>query len=454
MPDPKKLKKRQSTLNHVWENGKDRDKADGTWDLKENQTTVYIIEGVDEWPSKMGFNVSIDCQGGVYGKEDENKEICRPHVLSEAGFWIYVFLLLLAYTTATTVESISDAVCCDTIGEDGNYGQQRVWGVLSYGLLGALSGLLVDWRSGDSTVRNYRPAFFLMTACGILDLLLCAVCLKVPKMEAKHKGIRANLGPILRQTHFSIFLVTVFLIGLFDGLDTGFLFVLQEDIAESVGTSGQHVNMVQGLTLLVQALSALPCMFFCDWLMRRFGAQKVINTVLFLYTLRLLGLATASHFSVLWVTALVEMINGPCFGLGYTAIIAHASSLSPRGYSTTVQSVVGVCYGTLGYAGASFVGGVMYEAMGGERLYLVTGAAAFFTWILHLSYITLCPPVTKTMEHEPTETGRVRDPEDPQAVVQLDSASVPLNRTGEAPAKEMLKKEEEEAETFLENKEP
>lgn len=82
--------------------------------------------------------------------------------------------------------------------------------------------------------------------------------------------------------------------------------------------------------------------------MRRFGAQKVINTVLFLYTLRLLGLAAASHFSVLWVTALVEIINGPCFGLGYTAIIAHASSLSPRGYSTTVQSVVGVCYGTLG----------------------------------------------------------------------------------------------------------
>lgn len=54
-----------------------------------------------------------------------------------------------------------------------------MWGVLSYGLLGAVSGLLVDWRSGDSTVRNYRPAFFLMTACGFFDLLLSAVCLKV-----------------------------------------------------------------------------------------------------------------------------------------------------------------------------------------------------------------------------------------------------------------------------------
>ena len=87
---------------------------------------------------------------------------------------------------------------------------------------------------------------------------------------------------------------------------------------------------------------------FPDWFMKRLGAQKVINTVLFLYSLRLLSLAAASHMGTLWVTAVVEVINGPCFGLGYTAIIVHASTLTPRGFSTTVQSIVGVCYGTLG----------------------------------------------------------------------------------------------------------
>ncbi|KAK8406388.1 hypothetical protein O3P69_007225 [Scylla paramamosain] len=286
-PGPNVLKEWQSSTDHTWEKGKGKDMADGTWNLKENQTMVYIIEGVDGWSSKMGFNVR-----------------------------------------------------------------------------------------------------------------------------------------------------------------------LQEDIAERMGTSGQHVNMVQGLTLLVQALSAIPCMFLCDWFMRRFGAQKVISTVLFLYSLRLLGLAAASHLGVLWVTALVEMINGPCFGLGYTAIVVHASSLAPRGYSTTVQSVVGVCYGTLGYAGASFVGGVMYEVMGGEWLYLVTGAAAFFTWTLHLSYITVCPPVTKTEEVEPAETRRKIDPEDPHAMVRLDNASLQLDRKGESAGGEMLAKEEEEVETLLEIKEP
>ena len=42
-----------------------------------------------------------------------------------------------------------------------------------------------------------------------------------------------------------------------------FSFRLQEDIAESAGKPGHHVNLVQGLTLLVQALSAIPCMFLC-----------------------------------------------------------------------------------------------------------------------------------------------------------------------------------------------
>ena len=45
-----------------------------------------------------------------------------------------------------------------------------------------------------------------------------------------------------------------------------------------------------------------------------------------------------------------------------------------------------------GYAGASFIGGVMYEVLGGQWLYLATGVAAFSTWLLHLSYLQLCPP--------------------------------------------------------------
>lgn len=449
---PSSRKESQSNLNHIWgERKKGEEMVEEAWSLKDNQTMVYVVEGVQAWSSGEGFNVSIKCQGGVLGAADGGTEACAPAVLRQTGFWVYVVLLLVAYITATTVESISDAICCDTIGEGGNYGRQRVWGVLSYGLLGAVSGLLVDWCSGDSTVRNYRPAFFLMTACGILDLLLSAVCLKVPKIEAHQKGVWANLGPLLRQVHFFIFLVTTFLIGLFDGLDTGFLFVLQEDIAESVGEPGHHVNMVQGLTLLVQAVSAIPCMFLCDRLMRRFGAQRVINTVLFLYSLRLLGLAAASHLGVLWVTALVEVINGPCFGLGYTAIVVHASALAPRGFSTTVQSVVGVCYGTLGYAGASFVGGVMYEALGGRWLYLVTGVAAFITWTLHLTYFKLCPPDIKAKELEEAEMGRQEELEVLQVVRVPDRASLEKARQGGGAEEEMLKKEqkEEKSETLL-----
>ncbi|KAG0714871.1 hypothetical protein GWK47_013240 [Chionoecetes opilio] len=332
-----------------------------------------------------------------------------------------------------------------------------MWGVLSYGLVGALSGLLVDWRSGDSTVRDYRPAFLLMTACGGLDLLLSMVCLKVPRhKEGQQKGVWASVGPLLRQVHFLIFLVTIFLIGLFDGLDTGFLFVLQEDIAERAGQPGHHVNLVQGLTLLVQAVSAIPCMFLCNWFMKRLGAQKVMSIVLFLYSVRLLSLAAASHLGVLWVTAVVEVINGPCFGLGYTAIVMHASALTPRGFSTTVQSMVGVCYGTLGYAGASFVGGLMYEAMGGRWMYLITGVAALSTWILHLSYLKLCPADTKAMEHEKAELGRQEDLEIQQIKGGLDADSMTSGKAA-GPLEEILKKEvkdkeEEVSEALLDTK--
>lgn len=414
------------------------------WGLDSNETLVYVVEGSSEWRFTNVYNVSVRCLGGELGTLDADgaaqEGSCEPAILKEGGFWVYVLCLLASYITATTVESISDAICCDSIGEGGDYGRQRVWGVLSYGMLGALSGVLVDWRSGECTVRDYRAAFLLMTACGTLDFLLSAACLKVPKLELQRKGVWTNLSSLLRRLHFAVFLVTALLTGFFDGLDTGFLFVLQEDIAEGRGTGSKYLNAAQGFTLLVQAIAAIPFMFVGDSLVRRFSAERVMNAVLFLYSIRLLSLSAASYFGVLWCTVVVEVINGPCFGLGYTAIVIHAAALAPRGLSTTVQSVVGVCYGTLGYAGASFVGGIVYELVGSQRLYLLTGMAALCTWTLHLAHLKLCPPNIKATKFKMAEGEQQEEPEVLQVTVGRDGDTTEATRRGGTEG-ELLKKE-------------
>lgn len=366
-----------------------------SWILFEDgwyESPLYLIKGFPLLFGDDGFNVSIKCAGG----ERSGKGCTPPWVMPE--FWLYVTLLLVGKIASSTCYSISNAICCDTIGKDGDYGSQRAWGALSYGLMGILSGLLVDWCSETNTVKDYTPAFLLMVVCGFLDILLSAVYLRVPKLENGSK-VWANIRPLLCQPHFLIFLGFAFLIGFYDGLDTGYVFVLQEDMA--VGSQVmRHMKLLQGTTMLVQAFSAVPFMFISDWFMKRLGAQKVITIVLFLYAIRLLGLALASALKAVWITIAFELINGPCFGLGFTAIIVHASNITPKGTSNTIQSVVGVCYGTLGYAGASLMGGLSYEAVGGQNLYSITGAAAFVTCLLHLAYQKFFPSPQDTKERD------------------------------------------------------
>ncbi|XP_042217454.1 uncharacterized protein LOC121863047 isoform X1 [Homarus americanus] len=353
---------------------------------------VYLIEGLQA--DADIFNISLHCGGGEWS----GSECVAPWMLGH--FWLYVVLLLVGQVASLTAESISDAICCDIIGEGGDYGSQRAWGALSYGVLGVVSGLLVDWWSGTSITKNYSPAFLLMVGFGTIDILLCTTYLKVPKLMDGTQ-VWTQLRPLLRQPHIFIFLVLAFLIGFYDGLDVGYVFVLQEDIAKGSSVM-QHIKLLQGLTMLIQAISSFPFMLLCDWFVKKMGSQGVMALVLFLYAIRLLGLALVSMLGLVWTTVAIEVINGPCFGLGFTAMIVHAASITPPGTTNTVQSVVSLCYGTLGYAGASFLGGLVYESVGASMLYFYTGVLASFTFFLHLLYLKFFPNPqgTKTTEVE------------------------------------------------------
>ncbi|KAK4326528.1 hypothetical protein Pmani_002958 [Petrolisthes manimaculis] len=413
-------------------------------------TTTEKVVYAEEVDRKEGHHINNTTTTTTTTKDDPPPQqlLLQPSVWTLPGFWLYLLLLLLGQIAATTVESVSDAICCDIIGDGGDYGGQRVWGLVSYGLLGLLSGCLVDFYSMDSTVKDYTPAFLLSAGCGVLDILLAGTRLKVPQADNNNKtkeeeyeeeeedereegteeeggggrregergGGRGKRGgpkstlvwnkmkPLLTDHRVIVFLVLAFLIGFFDGLDTTYVFVLQEDMAEGTATM-QHIKLLQGLTLLVQAVSAIPCMMMCDRLIKRLGSERVISLVVFLYSVRLLSLALASHMGAVWTTVAVEVINGPCFGLGYTAVVMHAAALSPLGTSTTMQSVVGVCYSTLGYATASLVGGVVYEGVGGTWLYLLTGILAAVTFPVHIIYLCLTPTTTPPEQMRRMELG-------------------------------------------------
>lgn len=61
------------------------------------------------------------------------------------------------------------------LGENGqlDYGKQRVWGTIGFGVSALLSGYIVDVLSKGNEIKTYTPVFILVFVFIIVDILAC-----------------------------------------------------------------------------------------------------------------------------------------------------------------------------------------------------------------------------------------------------------------------------------------
>lgn len=353
---------------------------------------VYMLEGTGVSDDLFPGNLSLECGSGKW------KGPGCSGVWSHWQFWVFFLLLIIGQICFNVSISVTDAIIVDTIGEDGDYGIQRAWGTVGWGLMGLMSGLLVDLWSGTSVTKDYLPAFLLCLGLGSFDVLFSAATIKVPKMTTEHNVLK-KVWPIVGQPCFFVFCIFVIFGGMFDGTVAMYIFTLQESMAKGTSTV-KYLKLLQGLTVFVQCSVEAPFMFINKYFMDAVGPQYVLSLVFFLYTFRLLGLAMAGAYGPVWATLVVELLNGPCYGLGYTAIIIYASKLSPPGTSNTVQGFVSICYETVGYGTASLFGGLLLSSLGGPGMYLVMGSVSVAVFLLHVLSLKVLPPPDENSEEK------------------------------------------------------
>lgn len=92
-------------------------------------------------------------------------------------YQVYIFLILLIryYIYSNIITLAYNFVFC-TKGDGGQiyYGQQRVWGTIGFGVSALVGGFLIDWYSGENSVKDYTPAFILSAGMSAFDLLCCS----------------------------------------------------------------------------------------------------------------------------------------------------------------------------------------------------------------------------------------------------------------------------------------
>ena len=115
--------------------------------------------------NEMNSNTKLICRLNNIDKSD-----CINGTLT---FWLFVILLSLGTICFNITNCISDAICFDVLGEnqESQYGAQRVWGTIGFGLTALIAGIAVDFSTIDIQ-KSFTPAILLMVFFSCIDMYM------------------------------------------------------------------------------------------------------------------------------------------------------------------------------------------------------------------------------------------------------------------------------------------
>ncbi|XP_039282566.1 major facilitator superfamily domain-containing protein 6-like [Nilaparvata lugens] len=296
-------------------------------------------------------------------------------------FWLYVIFMSLGSIGFNVINSISDTICFDVLGDgqEKKYGKQRVWGTIGFGIFALLGGYAVDVYSGDSGIKDYTPAFSIALVCMICDVI-CCFTLKLPPLP-RSENIVKDMVELSKHPHIAVFLAFTVLVGICDSFIIYYLFWFLEDLAIEHNYT-ENIKLLEGITIAAETLGAEVIFFiFSGKILARIGYGYCLSLCFFAYGMRLGLLSLLSN--PWWVIPIELAMQGPTYALTYTTIVAYASAISPPGTSATTQGIVAGLDDGLGYALGSLSGGFLYRWLKGNNTLRVYSALAFVCSLAH-----------------------------------------------------------------------
>ncbi|KAJ8983003.1 hypothetical protein NQ317_014299 [Molorchus minor] len=320
------------------------------------------------------LNTTLSCD--INCKEDIEND-SNGCLYKSFTFWSFILLMSLGTIGFNVANSISDAICFDVIGEEYDYGKQRVWGTIGFGLSALIAGYVVDIFSGSSI--SYTPAIIIMLVFSLFDLTAC-IKLKLPIIESP-ENIFKDIRNLLNNKHVVTFIIFAVFAGIVDSFIIYYLFWYLEDLAVTVGT--KNIKLLEGLIVAAETLGGEVIFFSISGkILERFGHVHCFSMCFINYALRL-GLISVVP-SPWWVVPIEFALQGPTYALTYTTIVAYANELAPPGASATMQGIAAGMDDGFGYALGSFIGGILYNYIGGRNAMQVFSAFGVVCSIAHL----------------------------------------------------------------------
>jgi PPP family 3-phenylpropionic acid transporter len=264
--------------------------------------------------------------------------------IAPAFGWLILAAMLYAFAVAPVMPLVDNTVVA-MLGERRNeYGRQRLWGAVGWGLAAPLAGVLIDRAGLGLAFYGY---LLVMAGC-----MVAASRLPVSRATISTRfwsGVRV----LLANRRWVIFLATILIGGISLTIELNFLFLFLKDLG-----AGQAL---MGLSLTFATLSELPVWFFAGRMIERWGTRRLLIVSLLACALQPL---LYSLIRDPWLALPIQLLHGLAFSAMWAAGVAYAAEIAPEGLGATAQGVfTGVAMGLRSALGA-VVGGVLYDSVG------------------------------------------------------------------------------------------
>ncbi|XP_069973245.1 major facilitator superfamily domain-containing protein 6 [Penaeus vannamei] len=275
--------------------------------------------------------------------------------------WLYFGVRALAEMFTAILVSLLEAVALTMVHQhNGDYGREKMCGIVAVGVFSPLCGYLMDTHIGTFGVYNYAPVFYVFD--GLL-MITAIVTLFLPfEVEVTRKSLWKSIGSLIKTSELNILLLLMTLLGTFWGYLKTFVYVYLEDLHAS--------KLLMGLTVTISIVPSLPFLYKSSAVVQFCGHHYLIMLAFVAYCIRFAGF---SYITNPWWALLLESLELFTLNLMNVSAATLAYKLAPKTFVATAQALVWVSHFNIGRCLGTFVGGYLITQYG--QVYVFQGAA-------------------------------------------------------------------------------
>ena len=272
-------------------------------------------------------------------------------VLSQVSLFLLLIPVVIMYALfAAPIIPLADNAVMALLGDRKNqYGRQRIWGAVGWGVAAPFIGQLIESQGLQWAFWGYAGIMFV----GLLivqQIPFRPVSVQVPFW----RGART----LLSNRAWLLFLLLAFFGGAGQSGIHNYLFLYMNDLGAS--------KTLMGLSLSIATISELPMFFYSDRLLARWSAKGLFIFATVMYVVRALAL---SYIQLPWMILVTQLFHGLTFSAMWVAGVSYADQIAPPGLGATAQGLMSGVFMGISAATGAVLGGILYQDFGGAIMY-------------------------------------------------------------------------------------